>query len=198
MTSPPARRGTRSAVRTTGARASKCNIRSTSCRKTRASAAPCSSIPVRNGDIRAKRRGRRTAKSTAPSPPIPAQSLLLRQLRPAICRYCGAARVGRRQPDLGLAVRSVALRFRLSDPETALRPRSVVPVRRRYAVLIAPRDLRRGRCPNSEVRKGWRHVLMRTSESKGHQQIYDASAVFGFEVPIRICRLVLGTSNPPH
>ena len=58
------------------------------------------------------------------------------------------ARVGRRQPDLGLAVRPVALRFRLSDPETALRPHSMVPVRRRNAVLIAalrrPRSLARG------------------------------------------------------
>jgi hypothetical protein len=26
---------------------------------------------------------------------------------------------------------------------------------------------------------------MRTSESKGHQQIYDSSVVFGFEVPTR-------------
>ena len=34
--------------------------------------------------------------------------------------YRGAARVGRRQPHLGLAVRSAAFRSRLSDPETAV------------------------------------------------------------------------------
>ena len=67
-----ARQGTRSAVRTTGARASKCNIRSTSYPRTQASAAPCSSIPARNGGTRAKPRGRRMAKSTGSSPPAPA------------------------------------------------------------------------------------------------------------------------------
>src|SRR5947208_1247354 len=34
-----------------------------------------------------------------------------------------------------------------------------------------------GWCPDSEVRKPLRHPLMRTSESKGHQQIYESSAV---------------------
>ena len=34
--------------------------------------------------------------------------------------------------------------------------------------------------PDSEVRKPSRHPLMRTSESKGHWQIYDFSAGFGF------------------
>ena len=90
-------------------------------------------------------------------------SLAVRQLRPAICRYCGAARVGRRfsliwDPPFG------PLRFDFAYPM--------------YAVLIAARDLRRGRCPDSEVRKGWRHVLMRTSESKGHHQLYDAQCGF--------------------
>ena len=44
--------------------------------------------------------------------------------------------------------------------------------------------------PNFEVRKRLRHVLMRTSESKGTPAIYDSSAVSGFEVPIRACRLI--------
>ena len=43
------------------------------------------------------------------------------------------------------AVRSAAVRFRLSAPETVVRPHPVVPVRRRNAVLIAPCDRRRGR-----------------------------------------------------
>jgi hypothetical protein len=28
------------------------------------------------------------------------------------------------------------------------------------------------------------NTLVRTSESRGHQQIYDSRAVFGFEVPM--------------
>src|SRR4029453_8528197 len=32
-------------------------------------------------------------------------------------------------------------------------------------------------CPDFEIRKLLRHPLMRTSESKGHQQIYDSSVV---------------------
>ena len=42
-------------------------------------------------------------------------------------------------------------------------------------------------CPDSEVRTALPHALMRTSESKGHQQINDSSVVFGFEVPMRAC-----------
>jgi hypothetical protein len=41
------------------------------------------------------------------------------------------ARLGRRQPDLGLAVRSAAVRFRLSDLEAVVRPDPILPVRRR-------------------------------------------------------------------
>src|SRR6266508_4524165 len=37
-------------------------------------------------------------------------------------------------------------------------------------------------CPDSEVRTHWRHTLMRTSESKGHEQLYDSSAPFEPEV----------------
>ncbi len=70
--------------------------------------------------------------------------VFLRQLRHAIRRYRGATLVRRRQLDLGLAVRSAAFRFRLSDPETGVRPYPMVPVRRRYAVLTAPRDPGRG------------------------------------------------------
>jgi hypothetical protein len=39
---------------------------------------------------------------------------------------------------------------------------------------------------------------MRTSESKGHEQIYDSSVVFGFEAPLRAGGKSVGTSNPPH
>ena len=30
------------------------------------------------------------------------------------------------------------------------------------------------------------------------QQVYNSSVVFGFEVPTRVCRRTIGTSNPPH
>src|SRR5439155_2589216 len=43
---------------------------------------------------------------------------------------------------------------------------------------------------DSEVRKPSRHVQIRTSESKDHQQRYDASAPFEPEVRDRICRTV--------
>jgi hypothetical protein len=33
-------------------------------------------------------------------------------------------------------------------------------------------------CPDSEVRHSLRHIPMRTSESKGHWQLYDSSAVW--------------------
>src|SRR6516165_1322309 len=39
---------------------------------------------------------------------------------------------------------------------------------------------------------------MRTSESEGTLAIYDSSAVFGFEVPMRAPDWTIGTSNPPH
>src|SRR2546425_12599193 len=45
-----------------------------------------------------------------------------------------------------------------------------------------------GWCPDSEVRKHWRHTLMRTSESKGHYQVYDSSAPFEPEVRNRTPR----------
>src|SRR5262249_51998332 len=40
--------------------------------------------------------------------------------------------------------------------------------------------------------QGFAAPLMRTSESKGHQLTYDSSVVFGFEVPIRASRLIVG------
>jgi len=46
--------------------------------------------------------------------------------------------------------------------------------------------------------QGFEAPLMRTSESKEHQQSHDCSVVFGFEFPIRAGRLIVGTSNPPH
>ena len=54
-TSRRERRTMRSAARSTGAPASKSNIRSTSCPRMPASAAPCSSMPARCGATRARR-----------------------------------------------------------------------------------------------------------------------------------------------
>jgi hypothetical protein len=53
-------------------------------------------------------------------------------------------------------------------------------------------------CPDSEVRIIVLQPRLRTSESKGHWQTYDSSVVFGFEVPMRVCWIFVGTSNPPH
>src|SRR5262249_13568240 len=39
---------------------------------------------------------------------------------------------------------------------------------------------------------------IRTSQSKGTEQVYDSSAVFGFEFPERAGGDMIGTSNPPH
>src|SRR6266852_3709711 len=49
--------------------------------------------------------------------------------------------------------------------------------------MVSPADVRAahrhaggfGHCPDSEVRKPWLHTLIRTSESKGHWQLYDSS-----------------------
>ena len=49
--------------------------------------------------------------------------------------------VGRRQHHLGFAVRSVAFRFRLSDPEAGLRSDPILRLRRRHAFLIAAEAL---------------------------------------------------------
>src|SRR5262249_49108412 len=43
------------------------------------------------------------------------------------------------------------------------------------------------RCPVSEVRDTPQRALTRTSETKGHQPLYDSSAAFRFEVPNRVC-----------
>src|SRR5262245_19442362 len=53
-------------------------------------------------------------------------------------------------------------------------------------------------CPDSEVRKLLRHPLMRTSESKGHQQIYDCSVVLDLKFLNEPAATMAGTSNPPH
>src|SRR6266581_6293557 len=42
-------------------------------------------------------------------------------------------------------------------------------------------------CPVSEVRDTLQHALTRTSETKGHSQLYGSSAAFRFEVPNRVC-----------
>ena len=116
-TSRRSRPAIRSAARCTGAPVLRCNTRSTSCRRIPGSAAPCSSIPARSGVTEERRSLRRPAKSTAPSRvPRPAPSFIA-QLRPAVRRHARAARFGRRQHDLGLAVRAAALRLRLSDRE---------------------------------------------------------------------------------
>jgi hypothetical protein len=41
----------------------------------------------------------------------------------------------------------------------------------------------RRQCPASEVRESLPQPLTRTSEAKGHEQLYDSRAVFRFEVP---------------
>src|SRR5438445_3824908 len=53
-------------------------------------------------------------------------------------------------------------------------------------------------CPDSEVRKHWRHTLMRTSESKGHWQLYDFSAPFEPEVRNRTPGTAVRTSGSGH
>ena len=53
-------------------------------------------------------------------------------------------------------------------------------------------------CPDSEVRKRLRHPLMRTSESKGHWQLYDSSAVLNLKFLYEIATRMIGTSNSPH
>src|SRR6266511_3211419 len=54
-------------------------------------------------------------------------------------------------------------------------------------VVLRPRCRQRHWCPDSEVRKhAAAHILMRTSESKGHQQLYDSSAPFEPEVRNRV------------
>src|SRR5262245_31475003 len=47
--------------------------------------------------------------------------------------------------------------------------------------------LNRRWCPVSEVRDTPQHTLTRTSETKGHQQLFYSSAAFRFEVPNRVC-----------
>src|SRR5262249_28265402 len=61
-------------------------------------------------------------------------------------------------------------------------------------------EMRIGWCPDSEVRQALQHPLMRTSESKGHQQIYDSSAAlnpkFATSLAASSCELrVRGTSS---
>jgi hypothetical protein len=40
--------------------------------------------------------------------------------------------------------------------------------------------------------------MMRTSESKGHKQIYDASVVLDLKFLCELMATMIGTSNPPH
>jgi hypothetical protein len=53
------------------------------------------------------------------------------------------------------------------------------------------------RAARFELREQLAARFVRTSKSKRHWQTYDFSAVFGFEVSLRLCRLLSGTSNPP-
>src|SRR5215831_3188277 len=53
-------------------------------------------------------------------------------------------------------------------------------------------------CPDSEVRKPWRHTLMRTSESKGHEQLYGSGAPFEPEVRNRTRGTPVRTSGSGH
>ena len=110
---------------------------------------------------------------------------------------CGSARVGRRQLNLGLAVRAFAFRFRLSDPEAALRPRSVVPVRRRYAVLIAPPI-----CARAGVRFRSSQGLAARSdanfESRDTSRFMMLVRFSDLKFLYRICRLVFGSAAVQH
>src|SRR6267154_1928183 len=57
---------------------------------------------------------------------------------------------------------------------------------------------KRSGAPIPKFASSSRQLRLRTSESKGHWQLVDFSAAFEFEVPNRICRDMIGTSNPPH
>ena len=69
-------------------------------------------------------------------------------VRHAIRGHPGRARLGRRQHDLGFAVRTIAFRFRLSVPQAELRPDAVVRLRRRNEILIATPALARTAMPD--------------------------------------------------
>ena len=78
----------------------------------------------------------------------------------------------RRQRDLGFAVRSVALRFRLSVPQAGLRSDPVLRLRRRSALLIAAKALRRTAMPdffkpNCELTTGEIAALTRAKLREG-------------------------------
>ena len=49
-----------------------------------------------------------------------------------------------------------------------------------------------------EVRKRLAARFERISKSKRRRQTHDSSAIFALEIPIRVGRSALGTSNPPH
>ena len=136
-TAPTAPTAMPSAARCTGAPALNCNIRSTSCPRTAASAAPCSSIPDRCGATRARRRIRQPAKSTGSSSlsglprPFFCQCGLQFVDTPAVRASAGASIIW----DLPFG----PLRFDFAYPlaQAVLRPHPVLFVRRRHEVLIA-------------------------------------------------------------
>jgi len=102
--------------------------------KTPASAAPCSSMPARCGDTRARRSWRRPAKSTASSTP---PGLVRLSMRHAICRQSVSCARRRRQHHLGFLRSARCGSILLSDNEDELRPHSILRLRRRNALLSA-------------------------------------------------------------
>src|SRR5215472_13508986 len=52
--------------------------------------------------------------------------------------------------------------------------------------------------PRFEVRKRLAARFGRISKLKRRLQTHDSSAIFGLEIPLRVGRSPLGTSNPPH
>src|ERR1700751_309668 len=54
-------------------------------------------------------------------------------------------------------------------------------------------------CPDSKVRIVTSHTRLRTSESKGHQEIYNSTVAFWFRSPHgELAVTMIRTSGPPH
>src|SRR4029077_12330518 len=79
-------------------------------------------------------------------------------------------------------------KFTLSNRGGRAEPQSPIRSRIRFCVWSGSKLWEGRQCPDSEVRIIARHTRLRTSESKGHRQIYDSSVAFGSEVRIRTRR----------
>ena len=129
---------TLSAARCTGAPASNSRRRFISCPRISASRSQPSRMPARSGTMSDRQPSR---------PPARCSRAILCDLGTGD-RQSGAVRgrqrharslVGRRRPDLGLAVRTAPVRLFVPDHQKVLRPGAAVPVRRRDEILIRPR-----------------------------------------------------------